>query len=352
MMTLGLALLSDTYPANQLGAEMGKVMIGQTLGLMVGPPIGGFLQDQVGEKAPYVFCLILIAIDLTARLLIIEPRSAKVRAIREFQKHQELQREAGQASQTEKSTSDSNNTDTITVSSAVPPIIATNMGTIWKLLKNKRLLTAVIVSFVQAFQISVLEPILPLYLDSRFGLSKTQIGVVFLALSIPSFVSPIAGWYSDKHGAKAMSAVAIAVCAILVVLTGVPGMPFWAVVLFLMGIGATSAVYITPVLGEVSAVVRVTGDGNGFARALALFNMCCSSGAILGTVIYQETNMLWTYVLVAILSALLLPLVLLFMGGKEQKLRDQEQYERGMHRENMVLDQIHQQNQQQQHQQR
>ncbi|KAG0041866.1 hypothetical protein BGZ83_001205 [Gryganskiella cystojenkinii] len=359
MMTLGFALLSDTYPANQLGQEMGKVMIGQTLGLMVGPPLGGLLEEHIGVKAPYVFCIILIAIDLTARLLIIEPRSAKILAIREYQKKREKEL-AHQGSdvqqQLQQQQLQQQHQEQLEVnlkSKLAPPATETiaKMTTMRGLLTKKRLITALVVSFVQAFLIAALEPVLPLVLADRFNLSKTQIGVIFLAISIPSFVSPIAGWFSDKHGAKWMSAIAIGTCGVLVIVLGIPGVPLWAMILFLVGIGATCATYITPVLGEISAVVRVTGDGDGFARAFALFNMTFSlgmvAGPLLGTVIYQETSFLWTCVLIGIVTILILPLVFMFMGGKTQKLKDQAQYEKDMDEQNDVLDRIKNEQQQQ-----
>ncbi|KAF9190178.1 hypothetical protein BGZ51_008881 [Haplosporangium sp. Z 767] len=333
MMTLGLALLSDTYAANQMGAEMGKVMIGQSLGLMAGPPLGGLLQDNVGPKAPYVLCLVLIGIDLIARLLIIEPRSAKVKAIREFQKQQQQEQQEQEKTQLSPS--------------APVPAPATELSTMRDLLSNKRLLTALIVSFIQAFLVAAIEPVLPLYLEKRFNLTKTQIGLTFLAISIPTFVSPIAGWFSDRHGAKIMSAVSLFLCAIFVIVLGLPNMPLWAMILLLVGIGGTCAIYITPILGELSAVVRVTGDGDGFARAFALFNMCFSLGMVvgplLGSLIYQETSMLWTCVLIGCVTVLVLPLVFLYMGGKAQKILDQQQYEMDMQEEDKVLNLIQEQ---------
>lgn len=211
------------------------------------------------------------------------------------------------------------------------------------------------VDFTYCICIIAIEPVLPLYLEERFNLSKTQIGVTFLALSIPSFVAPLAGWLSDKHGAKILSGVAIAICAVFTVLLGLPGMPLWAMLIFLVGIGACCSTYITPVLGEISAVVRVTGEGDGFARAFALFNMCFSlgmvAGPLLGSLIYQETSMLWTCVLIAIINVIMLPLVFMYMADKAQKLRDQEQYEKDMQEEDMALRQMHGQNgQQHQHQ--
>lgn len=149
MMTLGFALLSDTYPSNQLGAEMGKIMIGQSLGLMAGPPLGGLLQDNIGPKAPYVLCLVLIAIDLVARLLIIEPRSAKVKAIRKFQKQQQKeQKEQGLVQQPSIVVGGPHD---LQPSTSAPVAKLTTMR---GLLKNKRLLTGLIVSFTQAFLIA------------------------------------------------------------------------------------------------------------------------------------------------------------------------------------------------------
>ncbi|KAF9585800.1 hypothetical protein BGW38_000700 [Lunasporangiospora selenospora] len=332
MMTLGFALLSDTFPANQLGTEMGKVLIGQSLGLMAGPPLGGILKEHIGPRAPYIFCLILIAIDLIARLLIIEPRSDKIKAIRAFQK---LQQQGGP-----QSAADPQSTTASTTTNSNPKKSSTIKG----LLKNKRLVTALLISFVNAFLVAALEPVMPLYFSKRFNLSETQIGLTFLAISLPTFVSPLAGWFSDRHGAKLMSATAVFFCAIFVVAFGIPGMPLWALMIFLVGIGATCAIYITPVLGEISAVVRVTGDGDGFARAFALFNMVFSlgmvAGPLLGSLIYQKTSMLWTCVLVGVICLVATPLVLLYIGGKEQKLLDQVQYEKDMQDQSDMLDRI------------
>ncbi|KAG0321739.1 hypothetical protein BGZ99_003710 [Dissophora globulifera] len=344
--TLGFTLLSDTYPSNRLGAEMGKVMIGQTLGLMAGPPLGGILHDRVGDKAPYVFCIVLIAIDLIARLLIVEPRSAKVKAIREFhEQQQQLQHEQQQQQQQHQQqqqlleqgdTLGKKDGAVINSPEAVSPTATPStvkVTTLVGLLTNMRLVTALAVGFLQAFPIAALEPVLPLYLEERFRLSQTQIGVIFLAFSIPTLVAPIAGWFSDRHGAKIMSGVAIASFSGIVVILGIPGMPLWAIIVLLFGIGATTAIFTTPVLGEISAAARVTG---------------MVAGSLLASLIYQETNMLWTCVLIAGMTVLVLPMVFKYTGGKAQKLRDLAQYEMDLQEENLVLSQIQAQNQQQQ----
>ncbi|KAF9430669.1 hypothetical protein BGZ94_005099 [Podila epigama] len=316
--TLGFALLSDTYPANRLGEEMGKILVGQSLGLMAGPPLGGLLQEHVGTKAPYVLCIVLIAIDLVARIMIIEPRSDKVLAIRAYQKEQKA------------------------LATDLPD--TPKISTIRLLMSSKRLVTSLVVSFTQAFLVAAVEPVLPLFLAEVYNMTETKIGLTFLAISLPTFISPVAGWFSDKYGGKYMSMVAITLCAVFVTVLGIPGLPLWAVIIFLVGIGATCATYITPVLGELSAVVRVTGDGDGFARAFAMFNVFFSLGMVvgplLGALVYQETTMLWTCVMIGVVTILMLPMVYLYMGGIEQKREDVARYEADMQEQDRVLNEI------------
>ncbi|KAG0235434.1 hypothetical protein BGW41_000816 [Actinomortierella wolfii] len=370
VMTLGFALLSDTFPANQLGEQMGKALIGQTLGLMIGPPVGGSLDENIGPKAPFIFCIIFIAIDLIARILIIEPRAAKIKQIRSFQK-QQVQQNGGEKpteSAVDASTSPSKEKSqqqeqesslelgtsiTLTPGADASPTSSTqNLGelakkdetTLWKLLRHPRLFTALMISFVQAFVVAAIEPVLPLYLEQTYGASKTKIGLIFLSLSIPTLVAPFAGAFSDRHGARWMVVFFMIICAAVSVVIGIPDVPLWLIIVCLALLGGCSASYLTPVLGEISAVVRVTGDGDGFARAFGLFNAMFSlgmvAGPLLGALMYERTNMLWTMVLIGAFTILPLPFVILFMANKKQKLLDQKQYEEDMQQQDRILAQI------------
>lgn len=101
---------------------------------MAGPPLGGLLQEHVGKKAPYVLCIVLIAIDLAARLLIIEPRSEKVKAIRAHRKQQVKEEKE------------------LAALSSTPT--KPKISTMRLLMSSKRLITSLIVSFTQAFLIA------------------------------------------------------------------------------------------------------------------------------------------------------------------------------------------------------
>lgn len=87
--------------------------------------------------------------------------------------------------------------------------------------------------------ISSVEPVLPLYLQSKYGLDVSKVGLVYIAAVVPSFIcmytyatsyrwplmqyviaSPLAGWYADRGGT---------IVSTLVCLVG--ALPFWGVII-------------------------------------------------------------------------------------------------------------------------
>ena len=83
--TIGLCMVADIYPSSQLGSVMSNVLSANSLGFLVGPPIGGFLFDYVGSEAPYLFCAGLAVFDLIGRF-IIDSSAHKPLDIRESQR--------------------------------------------------------------------------------------------------------------------------------------------------------------------------------------------------------------------------------------------------------------------------
>ena len=66
----------DTVPEQHLGRQFGIVSVGDNIGSLVGPPVAGILYQRWGFKAPFVFGIIITAVDLVARLLLIERHEA------------------------------------------------------------------------------------------------------------------------------------------------------------------------------------------------------------------------------------------------------------------------------------
>ncbi len=50
----GLALLADTYPSHELGSAMGLVMTAMSMGMLLGPPFGGFVYQWGGYQLPFI----------------------------------------------------------------------------------------------------------------------------------------------------------------------------------------------------------------------------------------------------------------------------------------------------------
>lgn len=46
------------------------------------------------------------------------------------------------------------------------------------------------------------DTVLPLFVKDTFGWSSTAAGLIFFALFIPGFISPVVGWACDRYGAR------------------------------------------------------------------------------------------------------------------------------------------------------
>ncbi|TYJ56247.1 hypothetical protein B9479_003092 [Cryptococcus floricola] len=70
--TVGFALLCENVRPRHVGRQLGFVMSGMSVGQSIAPFIGGLLYTHIGWHAPFVFCIIILFIDLLLRLCILE----------------------------------------------------------------------------------------------------------------------------------------------------------------------------------------------------------------------------------------------------------------------------------------
>ncbi|KAG0082057.1 hypothetical protein BGZ92_011916 [Podila epicladia] len=263
---------------------MGKVLIGYTLGLVMGPPLGGILYEHGGYQAPFIFIGVITLIDFGCRALIIEEREEIVKALRQQGKQSEAIEEEAEVAAARKKERMEERTS------------------FRKLLKNKRLVGCVIVTACNAFVFSGAEP------------TKTN----------------YVGALSDKLGAKVVCFVSLILCGAGVVATGIFQNSLTMIVLLFTLVGITGTAILTPVLGELSAVVRITGSGDGFARAYAMFNMAFSIGILVGPVVcgivYERLGFRAMTCVMAGTLFIATPVVLLWIGGAEQKKQDLIKY--------------------------
>ncbi|PPR01797.1 hypothetical protein CVT24_001693 [Panaeolus cyanescens] len=64
------------YSAGLVLLQLGLAICGFSIGLVIGPPVGGALYDHFGFRGPFVFGLVATALDLVGRLMVVERKDA------------------------------------------------------------------------------------------------------------------------------------------------------------------------------------------------------------------------------------------------------------------------------------
>ena len=61
---LGMGMLADRYPNDEeRGNAMGIALGGLALGVLIGPPFGGFMYQFIGKSAPFIVLAFLALFD-------------------------------------------------------------------------------------------------------------------------------------------------------------------------------------------------------------------------------------------------------------------------------------------------
>ncbi|KAI0325628.1 MFS general substrate transporter [Cubamyces sp. BRFM 1775] len=313
---VGLALICDTVPEKIVGKQLGLAMMGMSLGFLIGPPVAGALDKRFGFRGPFIFGIIVTAIELIGRLLIIERKEA-IRWDASFtnlvgRNDPSKERIAYGAVQGEKRPEGSservgNGEGDDVAETATPTRVPSrtqagpeNEGQpkdepsepaqlsiprlLFKLVRSSRALSAVFLTLSYGIMISSLEPVLPLYLQSTYGFDVSKVGLVYIAAVVPSFISsPLSGWYADRGG----TIVSTVVCL-------VGSLPFWCLLIVrshlayfitmfaLLNLFATGS--ISPITAEFAMVTRSL-EGVGYGHVYGAFNVAYGLGSAIGPVI-------------------------------------------------------------------
>lgn len=315
--TVGIALLVDTVGQKEIGKVLGYVSMCMSLGVLLAPLLGGVIYDRAGYYPVYYVCFGLTAIDIVLRLALVEKKMARQWTDEAWMQGQLVEeaktgekdtldsgaghrpsssqnddieavlREEKNATSSSKPTSNPNYRDG-KPHSRMPPIVS--------LLASRRLLAALYGCVVQASAMCAFDSIIPLFVESTFNWSSIGAGLTFLALIVPSFISPFVGWISDNYGPRWL-----VVAGFLFVV------PFWVLlrlvtentlhqkVLFfalLVLIGVGLALVMPPIMAEITYVVEakerknpgVFGDKGAYAQAYALFITAFAAGTLIGPI--------------------------------------------------------------------
>jgi DHA1 family solute carrier family 18 vesicular amine transporter 1/2 len=257
---VGFALIADLYGPAERGRVMGFVMSGTSLGLMIGPSLGGWLYETGGMRLPF---LAVAGFAVAATIGFAWLRLPSVQAERE----------------------------------AVP---------LGQLLRVPAVATCALTVVVAASTAAMLEPAISLWLSSDLGLNPARIGIVFgVAAVAATALHPLFGRFADRYGGRRMTMIGLVLTALLMPVVGRATSFESAVALYVL-LGSAIALVVTPSLAfmaEATSAAGVTSFGVSYGVYNFAWGIGLLSGPAIGGYLFERLGF-------ARLTLLWMPLVL------------------------------------------
>ncbi|KAG0361529.1 hypothetical protein BG005_008119 [Podila minutissima] len=349
--TIGLGMLADVYPPDNLGVVMGATMMANAVGFMLGPMVGGYFYEYHGHMAPFIFCAGLAVLDFLCILFIAEPEKKKnttrnstadlddqvdglsigddpststlvatqriVSEISDRKHAQEIMDDAlhhHAKVATEHSEAPSYGSTSGPSSSSSSSVQDEDVNTdvsMFEIASNWTITRCLLATFVAASVFSGLEPIFPLYLQDLLNAGPTQTGLILIAAIFPTLFASGIGYYADQVGHFNVSLVGMVLFTFATFSLAVPS-TFSAFVLPLAVFGLGSSMILTPLLPAMADVVNKKG-WNCYAKTYALYNMTYSLsmavGPILAGFIYGDFGFPLTMTMFGVMIAAATPVI-------------------------------------------
>ncbi|KAI9934676.1 hypothetical protein MW887_000293 [Aspergillus wentii] len=197
VMVAGLALITDTVPADSLGQTIGYLGSAISCGFMFGPMLGGLVYEHLGYNAVFVMAFIVVLFDVAMRLAVIEKRVAarwlpETGIVSPRTEHQTF---PGGHPQTPEHVE----------SQSKPALLL--------LLRQPQIVISSIGLLMQGLIFSAFDSFLPIFVQSAYGWSALGAGLVFTAPVIAAFFEPYFGHLSDRYGNRIISVLAFLLLA-------------------------------------------------------------------------------------------------------------------------------------------
>lgn len=342
--TVGLALCLDTVGQDNLGKTIGSIFSFISLGNLFAPLLGGVLYEKTGYAGVFGIGFVVLAVDFIMRLLVIEKKVAQ----------RYLGTDPGSAGEYNTDPTTDVNRDEEADGEEEPllgnkdepnhyhismdqPAIARKIS-ILPCLKDPRLLTALIVAFVQAALLGSFDATIPTVGQELFDFDSLKAGVLFLPLGVSDLIlGPIFGWIVDRYGTKSAAVggyTFLVPCLVLLRLPHAGGKDQIILYGALLGLcGAGLAAVGAPAIVESGAIVQKYYEANPdffgpkspYAQLYGLNSLIFSAGLAVGPELAGELKQVIGYgnmnVILAVMCALTAALCFVFMGGKPRMLR-------------------------------
>jgi predicted MFS family arabinose efflux permease len=231
----GLALVADLYGPEDRGRVMGYVMSGTSVGIIVGPSVGGWLYQAGGVALPFAFASAL-SLVCAAGFLIIQPPATSAE-----RRHWSM----------------------------------------WSVVRAPGVMPCVVAVVVIGATIAMVEPVLALFFDGALGLGPAEIGLLFGMAAVASAVMPfVYGPMTDRWGGRRLTLVGLALTSLwmpfMATASGFPSALAIIVVLWM-----AIALIVTPSLAYMAEVTSFAG-GDAYGVGYGLYNTAWGVGLLGG----------------------------------------------------------------------
>ena len=251
--TVGLAQLVDSVEREELGQWIGFVLSGMNMGVMISPFLGGLVYDKAGYYPVCAMGLSVIAFNFLLRLLVVDRKQAQKYPGTAPAEHSSSTGYGtlGDCSTTTEQRIDQDETSEYQNSegnyvysgskhdssmkagareednllphrqAATPPSYGASETApgltkyfptiIGLLLRSPKIWTALYGALLHLSIITAFDGVLPLFAKETFGWSSMGIGLIFLAITLPSLLGGVYGMLSDRVGPRLLALAGFAV---------------------------------------------------------------------------------------------------------------------------------------------
>ncbi|KAK9374923.1 major facilitator superfamily domain-containing protein [Lipomyces chichibuensis] len=292
--SVGLALITDSFPSDQIGKMLGIVSSGMAAGGFLGPLLGGVIYAKAGYYSVFAVVFAFVTIDIFFRLILLEQRDLK-----KYEDSPDLVSEEAAIDMSEEITESKTpheSSGSEVIRQQQPPINESRVPSGLKLLKNTRMLNSLFITVILGWVMTGVETIVPLRVEQIFRFDSLGAGLIFLPLAITSVFGAVTGWWIDKKGCRMPIVVGLILgCAVVVILRlPTENTIGHKVLLFAIMalLGLVMALLIPAAMSEVSRCVIAIeeknpgclGKGGAFGQAFGFFNVAYSLGNVIGPI--------------------------------------------------------------------
>jgi MFS family permease len=273
---VGLALLADTFPANELGGALGTAMAFNTLGYLIGPSLSGTLTKCFGVETPFYICTLVCGFDFLGRLWV-KPQPLNDGPFENDGATERLLEE----------NNDEDDQERLEDLSSMSSNSSLKQGVL-RMFFDLHVFLIGIAIMLGSCAICALETILSLYIEATFNGDEAVTGYVLLAVAIPAmFIDVVAGKITDKYEGRSLYKIItlgmLAHALVIPLFSLTSSFPVFLILIVLFG--ATSAFALAPTMPEVAYIAkRFSRDGTAPSYGLlyAVFNEYYYLGMVLG----------------------------------------------------------------------